>query len=284
MTVRQLMKEAEKRLQNATIENAGYDAEALFLYVSGWDRTGLLFDRDTEAAEELKERYRACVERRAAHEPLQLITGSAPFYGYDFYVDGNVLIPRFDTEVLVHEVLETSKNGRYSVLDMCTGSSCIASVLALEGSFLRVDAADVSDAALKAAKKNVTDLGAPVTLIKSDLFSAIDDCYDIIVSNPPYIKTADIAELTEEVKEHDPMLALDGGEDGLIFYRRITEEGKAHLNPGGRIFYEIGAEQGADVSGILLENGFYDVQVIQDLSGLDRVVSGTLGRPEDNHV
>lgn len=284
MTVRQILKAAEERLKSAQIENAKFDAEELFLYVSGWNRTRLLFERDSEAEEKTVAEFNGVITRRASHEPLQLITGKAPFYGYEFLVDGNVLIPRFDTEVLVHEALETSKRGKFSVLDMCTGSGCIACTLALEGNFSVVDAADVSEAALQMARKNAANLRAKVRFFRSDLFSALDDCYDMIVSNPPYIRRGDIAGLTEEVRSFDPMLALDGGADGLIFYRRITAEGKAHLNKGGWIFYEIGADQGADVSEILRENGFENIRVIQDLSGLDRVVAGQLMNSEEADV
>ena len=206
--------------------------------------------------------------------------------GFEFYVNENVLVPRQDTETLVEKALEILK-GRKSprILDMCTGSGCILlSLLALTEEAQGVGA-DVSPMALQVAKKNADSLGVAdrADFVESDLFltpffqekTGKDmPLYDILISNPPYIRSADIEELMEEVRDHDPRLALDGHEDGLYFYRKIVSEGKLFLKKDGWMLFEIGYDQGENVSKLLEKAGFRQVQVIQDLAGLDRVVIG----------
>ena len=240
-------------------------------------------------------RYLAAVDRRGAHVPLQYITREQNFCGLDLYVDERVLIPRQDTETLVELVLkecgELSRNHRTpgaekcgaqngkntegrTVLDLCTGSGCIAVALAKLGRFAAVNAADISADALAVAAENVRRTGADVTLVRSDLFSEIPGRFDVITANPPYIRSKVISTLTPEVREHEPRLALDGDEDGLAFYRRLASESPAHLNPDGRVYYEIGYDQGEAVCTLLRENGFSGVRCVKDLAGLDRVVTG----------
>ena len=240
-------------------------------------------------------RYLAAVDRRGAHVPLQYITREQNFCGLDLYVDERVLIPRQDTETLVELVLKEcgelhrnhrtpgaekcgTQNGKNTegrtVLDLCTGSGCIAVALAKLGRFAAVNAADISADALAVAAENVRRTGADVTLVRSDLFSEIPGRFDVITANPPYIRSKVISTLTPEVREHEPRLALDGDEDGLAFYRRLASESPAHLNSGGRVYYEIGYDQGEAVCTLLRENGFSGVRCVKDLAGLDRVVTG----------
>ena len=240
-------------------------------------------------------RYLAAVDRRGAHVPLQYITREQNFCGLDLYVDERVLIPRQDTETLVELVLKEcgelhrnhrtpgaekcgTQNGKKTedrtVLDLCTGSGCIAVALAKLGRFAAVNAADISADALAVAAENVRRTGADVTLVRSDLFSEIPGRFDVITANPPYIRSKVISTLTPEVREHEPRLALDGDEDGLAFYRRLASESPAHLNSGGRVYYEIGYDQGEAVCTLLRENGFSGVRCVKDLAGLDRVVTG----------
>ena len=185
----------------------------------------------------------------------------------------HVLVPRQDTEVLVESVLEVLKPGM-NVLDMCTGSGCILISLMKLGGQVSGAGVDISGEALQVACQNAEKLGVETRFLHSDLFTEVEEKYDVIVSNPPYIRTAVIEELKEEVKFHDPFLALDGKEDGLYFYRNIIEEASDYLKPRGRLYFEIGHDQGEDVSRLMREAGFSDVTVKKDLAGLDRVVFG----------
>lgn len=236
--------------------------------------------------EEKADRYRELIRKRAGHIPLQHITHQAYFMGFEFYVNQNVLVPRQDTETLVEKALEVMKGKKTpGILDMCTGSGCILlSLLALTGDAYGVGA-DVSPLALQVANKNAVSLEVSdrAVFVESDLFSSAffqqntgKDMpqYDILISNPPYIRSAEIEELMEEVRDHDPRLALDGHEDGLYFYRKIVSEGRAFLKENGWMLFEIGYDQGEAVKALMQENGFFDVQIVKDLTGLDRVVLG----------
>jgi release factor glutamine methyltransferase len=214
-------------------------------------------------------------------EPLQHILGQAYFYGRAFNVNKNVLVPRFDTEVLVENALKTVKDGD-AVLDMCTGSGCIIITLALERNLSVAVGCDKSDEALSVARGNLRKLtggaGRNITFMQGDLFQALGSDYrnsfDCIVSNPPYIESSVIDTLSDEVKNYDPLMALDGGEDGLAFYREITGQANSYLKDGGALFFEIGAEQGKAVAELMERAGYSDIEIIKDLAGLDRVVRG----------
>ena len=231
------------------------------------------------------ETFRTFVKRRALKEPLQHITGVQNFMGYDFKVTPDVLIPRFDTEILVEQTLKgieelnTFSDNAVKILDMCTGSGCIAISLVLlakkKGIDVKTCGADISDKALLVARENADRLSCEnVHFVQSDLFENISgERFDIIVSNPPYIETDVIEELAPEVKNHEPRLALDGMADGLHFYRRIINAAGGYLSEGGRIYFEIGYNQAEAVSTLLCEAGFKDVKVIKDLAGLNRVVA-----------
>jgi release factor glutamine methyltransferase len=191
--------------------------------------------------------------------------------GLEFEVNRDVLIPRQDTEILVEEVLKYCEDK--SVLDMCTGSGCIIVSLAKLGRLVHAVGVDLSERALAVAARNADKHMVKVTLLQSNLFDHVKGSFDIIVSNPPYIPSGDIEDLMPEVRDFEPRMALDGSDDGIIFYRCISHAAKEHLNPGGLIFFEIGYNQGEAVKLILTEEGFTDVVIKKDLSGLDRIVT-----------
>ena len=278
LTYRQMCHNGAEILADAGITDAEYDSFALLEYITGMDRTAYILNGSKSVPEDIAERYDAVIDRRSSHIPLQHITGQAWFYGRGFNVNSDVLVPRQDTEVLVSEALKVI-NAKDSVLDMCTGSGCIIITLALEKKLGRALGADISEAALKVASGNREKLGADdVTFVKSNIFSDInvndDELFDVIVSNPPYIATGEIETLTEEVRIHDPYIALDGLEDGLHFYREITQQSMNYIKSGGWLLYEIGCTQAHDVSDIMSEYGYSNIKVIKDLAGLDRVVMG----------
>ena len=275
MTLKEAYEYGQEQLKSVEIEDADLDAWYLLEHVTGITRAGYFMDMHRVLSEKEEAEYREFVAIRAKHVPLQHITGVQEFMGLEFCVNEHVLVPRQDTEVLVESVLEVLKPDM-QVLDMCTGSGCILiSLLKLCG-FADVSGvgADVSKEALQVACKNAEQLDAEATWIYSDLFSKVEGEYDVIVSNPPYIRTSVIEGLKEEVKFHDPFIALDGKEDGLYFYRRIVEESPQYLKKGGKLYFEIGHDQGDDVLRLMKEAGFSDVTVKKDLAGLDRVVFG----------
>ena len=277
MTLQELYQEGILRLKQAKIAEAELDAWYLMEYVTGIHRTMYYLRQQETVEKDTAERYFDCIGRRARRIPLQHITGEQEFMGLTFLVNEHVLIPRQDTEVLVEEAL-SHLNGDEQVLDMCTGSGCILISLAHYRKGIRAVGADISDEALQIAEKNAKKLSENVTFFKSDLFDRIEGNYDLIVSNPPYIRTEVIEELEEEVRLHDPMIALDGKEDGLYFYRKITKQSRKHLSCGGWLLFEIGHDQGEDVARIMEDAGFAEVSVKKDLAGLDRVVSGMYNR------
>ena len=265
-----------KRLRDNNVDNADHDSFELLSAINGMTRTFYLVNGDSMLSEENFLLYEEYIDKRAAHVPLQHILGKAYFYGYEFEVNEDVLIPRPDTEVLVGEVIKVTRNGD-NILDMCTGSGCIGITLAKKFPESRVLGVDVSEKALKVAQKNKYNLEADnIDFMLSDLFGELgnDITFNTIVSNPPYIPTKVIETLQDEVRLHDPLLALDGTEDGLMFYRKITEKAREYLKTDGYLCYEIGAEQAADVSEIMKQAGLRDITVVKDLAGLDRVVMG----------
>ena len=275
MTLREAYEYGHEQLKKVDIEDAALDAWYLLEHVTGITRASYFMDMNRVLGEEEEVKYCEYVTTRAKHIPLQHITGVQEFMGLEFCVNEHVLVPRQDTEVLVESVLEVLEPGM-RVLDMCTGSGCILISLLKLSDLVDVGGvgADISKEALRIAYRNAEKLGVDATFLHSDLFAKVDGQYDIIVSNPPYIRTTVIEELKEEVKFHDPFIALDGKEDGLYFYRKIIGEASDYLKPKGRLYFEIGHDQGDDVSKLLREAGFADVTVKKDLAGLDRVVFG----------
>lgn len=287
-TFHELLTKGTQLLVSAGIEEARLDAWLLLEYAADISRAWYYAHSETEAQEKTVSEYFELCQKRAQHIPLQHLTHEACFMGYDFYVDERVLVPRQDTEILAEEALNRLrkiKNPR--ILDMCTGSGCLILSLLMEIPDAMGIGVDISEDALLVASRNRKNLNLEerAVLVQSDTFSGdyfqknsgnTSLEYDMLISNPPYIPTADIQHLMEEVRFHDPMLALDGREDGLYFYRKITEQAGRYLKPGGWLMYEIGCEQGMDVSAIMRQNGFVDVTVKKDLAGLDRVVTGKI--------
>lgn len=293
MTYDEALKWGKSRLE--TVCNIEKDADAwqLFEFVAKMDRTKFFMERNEEISEDIFEKYKRCINKRKEHYPVQYITNIQSFMGFDFYVDESVLVPRPETEELVvctenllSKRFEERKGGLQpfagspDVLDMCTGSGCIAISLKLRNDNINVTGVDISNEALNVAVRNCEQLNAKVSFVQSDLFSVleergvINDRFDIIVSNPPYIETKEIETLMSEVKDYEPVIALDGCEDGLYFYRKIVEQSVNYLKSGGYLIFEIGCSQGEAVSKIMRDNGFSNIEVRKDLSGLDRIVFG----------
>ena len=269
------------QLEEQQISDASLDAWYLFEFVTSMSRIDFLLDGDKEIKEEQGKRYEQLIKKRKEHIPLQHLTGVQEFMGYEFFVNENVLIPRQDTETVIEEVLKTAPSGE-KMLDVCTGSGCIALSIALLGNYKEVVATDLSKEALFVAKKNAERLlkenetNSFVRFYQGDLFESIpkEEKFDLIVSNPPYIETKECEKLMPEVKDHEPMMALDGREDGLYFYRRIVKEARRYLTDGGWLFFEIGYNQGSALQEIFSSYKEYEeIQIKKDLAGLDRIAA-----------
>lgn len=296
-----------QQLEEAGIPDAGNDARLLLEWCCGTDRNTLLAHGDRAVSEEETKKYKEAADRRRSREPLQYITGRQEFMGLQFEVDGNVLVPRQDTEILVEEVLKNLHDGM-RILDLCTGSGCILLSLLHYSNDCTGVGTDLSAGALQVARRNACRIlpgtsfadaadgsrdqqknmhnmhnmhtmhveEARVTFLEGDLFQGLEDGerFDMIVSNPPYIRTDVIDTLMPEVREHEPLMALDGGKDGLFFYRQITARAGGYLAGGGMLFFEIGYDQGEDVSRLMEAAGYTQVEVFKDYAGNDRVVQG----------
>lgn len=269
----EVYEEGRQALASADIAEAKLDARLLLEDVCGTNRNTLLAHPEYEVPEEQYRRYQDVIHRRKKHVPLQYITGVQDFMGLNFKVSEKVLIPRQDTEVLVEEVMKHLHDGM-SVLDMCTGSGCILLSLLHYSNDCAGTGADISNEALKIAQENAEALQLKPVLLQSNLFGQIEGSFDVIVSNPPYIESAVMETLMPEVRDNEPWIALDGGADGLYFYNKIIEESKKFLNGGGHLFFEIGCNQAEAVSKKMILEGYQDVTVKKDFSGLDRVVYG----------
>lgn len=276
MKYRDLYREGCEVLAQAGVAESELDARLLLEYVCDTNRNDLLVRGDDVVDIEKEKQYRDLLARRAKRIPLQQITGTQEFMGLSFLVNENVLIPRQDTEILVEEVLKELHDGMH-VLDMCTGSGCIIISLLHYTNHCKGVGVDVSPKALLVAKENAKRLlEESIIFVQSDLFSEVTGKFDVIVSNPPYIRSDVIETLMPEVRMHEPMLALDGSEDGLKFYRSIVDESKEYLNRGGKLYFEIGFDQAEEVSTLMEQAGFTEINVVKDFAGLDRVVYGTI--------
>ncbi len=269
--------EGYRRLSQHKIENANLDARLLLESICRTNRNDLLAHADKEVSSEEYITYQQAIKKRAQHIPLQYITGSQEFMGLSFKVNDSVLIPRQDTEILVEEAMLRLHDGM-RILDMCTGSGCILLSLLHYSNDCIGTGVDISSEALAVAKTNAECLGISAEFIQSDLFQELKnkDKFDMLVANPPYIQTSIVKDLMPEVKEHEPLIALDGKEDGLFFYRKIISECSIYLNGGALVLFEIGYDQGQQVKSLMESKGFLEVVVKKDLAGLDRVVAGTL--------
>lgn len=279
MTYRECYEQGCRTLQAAGIEEATLDARLLLEAVCGTDRNDLLVHGEQPVMPQAEEKYLHWIRQRAEHIPLQQLTGEQDFMGLTFSVNEHVLIPRQDTEILVEEVLK-ELHDRMRILDMCTGSGCILLSLLHYSNDCEGLGVDLSAEALEVAGRNVLKVLTPekaehAHFLQSDLFEKVEGKFEIIVSNPPYIASAEVEKLMPEVRDHEPRMALDGTEDGLHFYRRIIKEAGKHLVNSGMLFFEIGYDQGQAVSELMRASGYREVQVVQDYAGLDRVVLGT---------
>lgn len=273
MTYREAIELGAGVLSKAQIDNPDLDAWYLLQMVCKIERSFYYLHEEEELTTEQQKEYEIALQKRAERIPLQYIIGEQEFMGLTFKVNSNVLIPRQDTETLVEEALKVCKSGM-RVLDLCTGSGCIIISLMKNAPGIIATGSDVSKQALLVAKENGKNHEADVEWIRSDLFDNITERYDLIVSNPPYIPTAEISGLMPEVRDFEPFDALDGREDGLYFYREIIRKSKDYLNPDGYLYLEIGYNQGEAVSSLMREAGFAEIEVVRDLAGLDRVVKG----------
>ncbi len=253
------------------VDDPEYDTDARLLleFCFNFDRIQYFLQSKDEVPYEKFKEYDLLLNRRINNEPVQYITGRAFFMGHDFFVNREVLIPRFDTEILVDTVLRFAKP-EMSILDMCTGSGCIILSILSE---IRANAvgADISEGALSVAKINAERLGISLKLIKSDLFENINGKFDIIVSNPPYISPAEMASLEKQVVDFEPKIALEADDNGFFFYKEIVKN-KKFLKNGGMLFFEIGHTQSFEIFKLLKDEGFKDINIVRDLSGINRVV------------
>ena len=271
MTWAESLMEAKQRLKAAGIADHDTDAFLLLSFLTGVSRTFIYTHGDEEIPGEQYGKYQELINKRLEHIPTQLLTGVQDFMGFEFEVEEGVLIPRLDTEFLVEEALLEITDGA-KVLDLCCGSGCIIISVAKLTNNIEAFASDISDEALGLTRRNAEKLGADISLIKSDLFDSIEEKFDFILSNPPYIRSGDIPHLMEEVREHDPHPALDGGEDGLDFYRRIAGTAGERLNGGGMLIMETGSDEGEAVKEIFETAGYKNVELLKDYSGNERVV------------
>lgn len=276
MTYKELYDKGCERLTQAGIEEAALDARLLLEFVCHTNRNDLLVHGERPVEEAQTKQYLEGIGKRSKRIPLQHITGEQDFMGLSFKVNEHVLIPRQDTEILVEEALKELHDGM-RILDMCTGSGCILISLLHYSNGCEGVGADISEKALEMAAENARRLlgEKQVSFCHSDLFENVIGKFDVMVSNPPYIRSDVIPTLMPEVKDHEPMQALDGTEDGLYFYRRIVAESREYLVRGGRLYFEIGHDQALAVSELMGNAGFVEVEVVKDYAGLDRVVYGT---------
>ena len=297
LIIKELMQIGKSALEKAGCMDPGIDAELIMRFLLSLDKQQLYIKSPNLLDEKSCEVYFKLIDIRAGGMPVQYITGEQEFMGIPFQVNEDVLIPRQDTETLVEEVIREIKGrteqkkapgGGYQILDLCCGSGAVGVSLCKHLTNVKVTAADISGKAVATAKKNAENAGVSRSMkfVESNLFGSLrkgigGTKFHIIASNPPYIERGVIPTLQREIREHEPMLALDGGEDGLDFYRRITEEAPVCLKPGGMLFLEIGYNQGEAVRGLLEKAGsFGDLEILKDLSGHDRVVKCRLAASE----
>lgn len=282
MTYKEFYEYGKQKLEAAGVVEAALDARLLLEYICRTDRNELILHADRERSSMEEQFYRTVIEKRADRVPLQYIVGEQEFMGLRFKVNEQTLIPRQDTEILVEEALHRLSDGM-RILDLCTGSGCILLSLLKYSNECEGVGIDISKKALMIARENAEWLQMEAAFLEGDLFAPLADfvsdkttdrLFDMVVSNPPYIPTAVIDTLMPEVREHEPVMALDGGEDGLSFYRKIVAEAPNHMRKGASLLFEIGCEQGEAVMSLMQKTGFEQVEIFRDYAGLDRVISG----------
>nr|WP_300169122.1 peptide chain release factor N(5)-glutamine methyltransferase [uncultured Flavonifractor sp.] len=284
-TYNNLYLDVRQRLLEAGVENAQLEARELVCAASGKSREQYYRDMALYASDAMEEKLDQLVQRRIAGEPVAYIIGEWEFYGLTLTVNQDVLIPRMDTEVLAERaiLLARAAGEGARVLDLCAGSGCVGLAVATNVPQCRVVLADLSEAALKICKQNIRrcDLNARVTCVQADALQPPDGAlwdFDVIACNPPYIPTGDLAGLDPSVRDFEPRSALDGGPDGLDFYRAVASQWGPALRLGGSLLFEVGIGQAPDVENLMTEHGFTDIQSSQDTQGIWRVVEGVLNR------
>ena len=278
MTIKQAILEAEEAFEAAGVPDPRIDAELIVSHVTGLDRMSMLLNGQTALTHEQEQRFSSLLLSRTQRKPLQYLLGTQYFFGLPFQVDERVLIPRQETETLCEHGIAFLRGLKRPAraLDLCTGSGAIAVTLRHECPFADVTAADLSPDALEVACTNARLNQTDVRFVQGDLWQPLqDEAFDLILSNPPYIPTADCDVLQQEVLQ-EPRMALDGGTDGLDFYRRIAQGAPAHLVPGGMIAVEAGIGEAESIAALFAAAGLVDVQVINDLYGVARIVSARL--------
>ena len=271
LTIKENLEYAIKKLKENDIEECSLKAKLLLSYVLIKPKEFLIINQEKKLSEEEQEKFYRLLEQMIDNVPLQYLVNKQEFYGIEFFINENVLIPQPDTEILVEEVINISnRENKKEILDMCTGSGAIAIALSKNIKNANIIATDISDKALEIAKKN--DKENKINFIKSDMFENLKNKkFDVIVSNPPYIKTDIIKTLSKEVQK-EPMLALDGGKDGLNFYRIIINNADKHLNSNGYLCLEIGDDQKEEIIQLLKQKKYKEIYSKKDLSGNDRIV------------
>lgn len=276
MTFRQLLSSASKKLSNSSIifcETPILDAGILLSFAANISKEKLLASYPEEVPQSIIDEFERLIKKRLSGIPVSYITNKKEFFGRDFYVNPAVLIPRPDTEVIIEKALSLLDEKPLKVLDLCTGSGCIAITLKLEMPWLNVAASDISREALRVAKKNAASLGADVLFKKSNLFDNIQDSFNMIITNPPYLKTSEVNEL-KTLNWSEPAIALGGGEDGLIIIKRIIQKSIVFLEKEGYILIETGFDQATQVAALLEKAGFKDIEIVQDIENRNRVIGG----------
>lgn len=276
MTYREALVLGEKTLCEAGIADAKNDAWLLFAMACKIDHTFYYMHLDEEMPEDARHEFETLIHKRSERVPLQYITGEQEFMGITFRVNSSVLIPRQDTETLVEEALKLVQPGM-KIMDMCTGSGCVLISILKNTHGVEGFGYDISKQAINVAKENAKLNEVAADFERSDLFDDVmEEQFDMLVSNPPYIRSEEIATLMPEVADFEPREALDGKEDGLYFYRKLIAGCPEFVKPGGFVLFEIGYDQGEAVSSMMREAGFSNVRIIKDLAHHDRVVCGQL--------
>lgn len=302
MNLREILEEGKLALKKSKIENSDGDATEILLSLLDMDMARFLFEceedleskYDRHSISNIISEFNELINARANHFPLQYILGETYFCGLRFNVNREVLIPRQDTEILVEKVISDNPDKNKFILDMCTGSGCIAVSLAALGNYKLVVGSDISTDALNVAAKNAEELvnasgfqdemDQHVYFVQSDMFKNFDkirdnlgvSAFDIITANPPYIRTSDIKNLQVEVKDFEPRIALDGDKDGLKYYKQIADEASKYMSDNARIYMEIGFDQANDVKNIFKKKGYTHIETVKDLGGNDRVIVFTI--------
>jgi len=278
MRVKEALLYASDKLKENRIENSLNEAKYLLKYLLETDDIFFITNLDNELESEKLDEYKKLVEKRCKHIPFSYITGTKEFMGLEFYVDNQTLIPRPETEIIVEYMINNFSKQNLNILEIGVGSGCISISTAYYLKNINILGVDINEKALITANRNIQkhNLENRVKFIKSDIYENIKDKFDMIISNPPYIKKDVIKTLDRDVKDYEPILALDGGEDGLYFYREIINNAKKYLTENGHIILEIGYDQKKEVTDLLKENDFIQIKTIKDLAGFDRTIIAKL--------